>query len=65
MSEALCDGTGQLGAMLRLAESSESSDLEPLAENLASLPGLTAKSLNLAQTQALQWANNIGQEKPN
>ncbi|EKE16865.1 MAG: hypothetical protein ACD_10C00758G0002 [uncultured bacterium] len=63
--EALCDGTGQLGAMLRLAESSENGDLEQLAENLASLPGLTPKNLNLAQTRALQWANNIGQEKPN
>ena len=61
--EALCDGTGQLGDMLRLAESSENGNLEQLAEDLASLPGITPKALNYAQTQALQWANNIGQEK--
>ena len=61
--EALCDGTGQLGDMLRLAESSENGNLEQLAKNLASLPGITPKTLNRAQTQALQWANSIGQEK--
>lgn len=61
--EALCDGTGQPGDMLRLAESSENGNLEQLAKNLASLPGITPKTLNRAQTQALQWANSIGQEK--
>ena len=62
--EALCEGRGLLGNMLRLAESSESGDLEQLAANLASLPGITPKALNRAQTQALRWANNIGQEQP-
>ena len=62
--EALCEGRGLLGDMLRLAESSESGDLEQLAADLASLPGITPKSLNRAQTQALQWANSIGQEQP-
>ena len=61
--EALFEGTGQLGDMLRLAESSENGNLEQLAKNLASLPGITPKTLNRAQTQALQWANSIGQEK--
>jgi EAL and modified HD-GYP domain-containing signal transduction protein len=59
--DALCDGTGELGDMLRLAECSENGDLEALAEQLASLPGLGPKALNRAQTQALQWANSIGQ----
>ena len=61
--EALCDDTGQLNDMLRLTENSENGNLEQLAKNLASLPGITPKTLNRAQTQALQWANSIGQEK--
>ena len=64
LREALCNGTGQLGEMLRLAESSESGDLETLASNLAAIPGLSPKALNRAQTQALQWANSITEEKP-
>ena len=63
MREALCEGSGLLGKMLCLAESSESGDLEQLAKDLASLPGLSPKALNRAQTQALQWANNVLQEK--
>ena len=59
--DALCDGTGELGDMLQLAETSESGDLQALAEQLAGLPGLGPKALNRAQTQALQWANSIGQ----
>lgn len=62
--EALCEGRGVLGDMLRLAESCEGGDLEQLAANLASLPGISPKALNLAQTRALQWANSIGQEQP-
>lgn len=60
--EAVCDGSGTLGDMLHLAESSESGDIEQLSSNLARLPGLTPKLLNRAQTGALQWANSIAQE---
>jgi c-di-GMP-related signal transduction protein len=63
--EALCEGSGQLGDMLHLAESSESGDLETLTCNLAKLPGLSAKRLNQAQTSALQWANSITDNSTN
>lgn len=59
--EALCDGTGMLGDMLQLAESSENGDLVKLTEHLARLPGISPKALNRAQTQALLWTNSIGQ----
>jgi EAL and modified HD-GYP domain-containing signal transduction protein len=63
--DALCEGSGQLGDMLHLAESSESGDLETLTCNLAKLPGLSAKRLNQAQTSALQWANSITDNSTN
>ena len=62
--DALCDSSGALGGMLRIAENSENGELEQLANNLAHLPGLGPKALNRAQTQALQWANSIGQDAP-
>ena len=62
--DALCDGSGPLGELLRISENSESGDLDQLAENLARLPGLSPKALNRSQTQALQWANSIGQDVP-
>jgi len=63
MRDALCDGSGSLGALLRLAEASEGGDLENLASLLDELPGLGPKALNRAQTQALQWANSIAQSQ--
>jgi c-di-GMP-related signal transduction protein len=60
--DALCEGSGSLGALLRLAECSELGNLSQLAAALAELPGLTPKALNRAQTQALQWANSIGED---
>ncbi|UCV22075.1 EAL and HDOD domain-containing protein [Ferribacterium limneticum] len=60
--DALCAGSGSLGALLRLAESSESGDISGLTIALGELPGLSPKALNHAQTQALQWSNSIGQE---
>jgi len=63
LREALCEGSGPLGALLRLAESSESGELDQLSAVLAELPGLSPKALNRAQTQALQWSNSIGEEQ--
>jgi len=60
--DALCAGSGPLGALLRLAESSELGDISRLTTALDELPGLSPKALNRAQTQALQWANSIGEE---
>ena len=62
--DALCAGSGRLGALLRISASSESGNLVELTAALAELPGLGPKAINRAQTQALQWANAIGQEKP-
>ena len=62
--DALCEGTGPLGALLGLAENSENGDIFRLTAALAELPGLSAKALNRTQTQALQWANSIAQEQP-
>jgi EAL and modified HD-GYP domain-containing signal transduction protein len=61
--DALCEGSGPLGALLRLAESSELGDISRLTAALDELPGLSPKALNRAQTQALQWSNSIGQEQ--
>ncbi len=62
--DALCAGTGSLGALLRIAESSEDGDMLRLTQALTELPGLGPKAINRAQTLALQWANDIGQEQP-
>lgn len=58
---ALCEGSGPLGALLRITESSEDGNLTQLAAALAELPGLGPKAINRAQTQALQWSNEITQ----
>lgn len=63
LRDALCAGRGPLGALLRLAEGSESGDLDELPRLLGDLPGLGQKALNRAQTQALQWANGIAQNQ--
>jgi EAL and modified HD-GYP domain-containing signal transduction protein len=66
MADIVCDalriGSGPLGALLHLAESSETGDLSTLATSLKALPSVNLKAVNRAQTQALQWANSIGQE---
>ena len=62
--DALCDASGPLGALLQVAESSESGNIFRLTAALHELPGLSPKALNRAQTQALQWTNCIGQEQP-
>ena len=58
---ALGGGEGELGYMLKVTEACESGELKILSQNLQQLPGLSAKALNRGQTQALQWANSIGQ----
>jgi len=61
--DALCDGAGLLGALLHIAECSENGDIAALSKALAELPALSPKAINRAQTQALQWANDIAREK--
>ena len=59
--DALLTGDGDLGHMLKVTESCETGDLRNLSQHLQALPGISVKALNRAQTQALHWANNIGQ----
>jgi EAL and modified HD-GYP domain-containing signal transduction protein len=61
--DALCEGSGLLGALLHIAECSENGDIAALGRALAELPSLSPKAINRAQTQALQWANDISREK--
>ncbi|RIX44695.1 MAG: EAL domain-containing protein [Rhodocyclales bacterium GT-UBC] len=60
--DALCGSSGTLGGLLRIAECSETGDLDNLAKALSTLGTLKLKAVNRAQTQALQWANSIGQD---
>lgn len=59
--DALVTGQGELGNMLKVAESCETGDLDMLNQNLQELPELGIKALNRAQMQAILWANNINQ----
>jgi EAL and modified HD-GYP domain-containing signal transduction protein len=63
--DALCEGKGLLGALLRIAESSEDGNLDGLRTHLHALPDLSLKALNRAQAQALQWANSISRDAGN
>jgi len=66
MAQALADAReGQLGALLALAEASESGDCERIDALLPALYGLNPTTLNNALSQALAWANNIGRDAGN
>ncbi len=62
VQEALCQQTGELGYLLQLTEKSEEGDLAAMSAILAHLPGLSPRRLNLAQTDALSWANAIARD---
>lgn len=62
---ALCEGSGSLGALLRLTELSEQGDPAEIAAQLESLPELDAEALNRCVTQALAWAGDITREAGN
>jgi c-di-GMP-related signal transduction protein len=61
--DALCEGRGELGDLLQLAGGCESGDIATLSSALRHLPGLTAKALNRAQAQAMQWALQISEQQ--
>ncbi len=58
---ALEAGEGMLGRMLQLAEALEEGDQDACAALTAELPGVDSQKVNASLTQALAWANNIGQ----
>lgn len=61
VTEALLNHSGDLGALLSLAESLESHDNES-SRLLAQRLGLLASTVNSSLAQALAWASNIGVE---
>jgi EAL and modified HD-GYP domain-containing signal transduction protein len=63
MAQALGEEhSGMLGSLLQLAEASETSDIGQIETLLPQLSGLNASVLNNALSQALAWANKVGQE---
>lgn len=63
VKQALLEHSGQHGHLLLLAESTEQIDLAVLAEALHQAPAINADFLGVCLTQALSWANNLGQEQ--
>ncbi|HWV17159.1 MAG TPA: EAL domain-containing protein [Rhodocyclaceae bacterium] len=61
VTEALLNRSGELGALLSLAESLESHDTES-SHLLAQRLGLLASTVNSSLALALAWASNIGVE---
>ena len=60
--DALCAGSGVLGAMLALTAASEGEDTGALAAALDALSAITPADYNRCLTQALAWAAQVGQE---
>lgn len=56
---ALLEGSGDLGDLLDLCVELELGDATAVQKKLAARPGLGVDALNMAQTEALRWANNI------
>jgi EAL and modified HD-GYP domain-containing signal transduction protein len=64
MAQALGEArAGQLGGLLQLAEASETGDIGLIETLLPQLSGINAGILNNALSQALAWANKVGQER--
>ena len=58
--DALCERTGDLGALLVLAEGMERGDVATVSRMLACLPALGADHLEEASRDALRWAAALG-----
>ncbi len=56
---ALLERSGDLGELLALCVELESGDVAAVQERVRARPGLTVDALNVAQLEALSWANNI------
>jgi len=63
--EALERRDGVLGKMLQLAEKQEEGDMDACFALTTELPGLDNERVNAILSQALAWANSIGQQGAN
>jgi c-di-GMP-related signal transduction protein len=61
VKRALLEHAGEVGVLLSLAESSESSTMEGVAELMDQLPQLTATTLNACLAEALVWVQQLDQ----
>ena len=61
VSAALTEGSGVLGAILDLVIALEGKDGAACHDLTSKLPGVDADAVNACHTQALVWANSIGQ----
>jgi len=60
VKSALLERKGQLGLLLKLIEALETGDGVAISSALMTLPGLTAETVNLAQMEAMAWADALG-----
>ncbi|MBL8469253.1 EAL and HDOD domain-containing protein [Methyloversatilis discipulorum] len=58
---ALTDGSGTLGALLRLLRSWEENAVTDFAATLATLPPLSGEDFTVAVSEAMSWAAGLGQ----
>ncbi|MBU0753000.1 MAG: EAL domain-containing protein [Gammaproteobacteria bacterium] len=63
VKRALLEHAGEVGVLLGLAESSESSTMEGVAELMDQLPQLTATILSTCLAEALVWVQQLDQAK--
>ena len=63
VKQALSGYGGALGPLLRLVEATEQADPQALEEALSQQPTINADFLGGCLTQALAWANNLGQQQ--
>ncbi len=61
VNRALLEHEGEVGVLLSLAESSESSTMEGVAELMDRLPQLTATALSASLAEALAWVQQLDQ----
>jgi len=63
VKRALLEHAGEVGVLLSLAESSESSTMEGVAELMDQLPQLSATTLSISLAEALVWVQQLDQAK--
>ncbi|MBU1395088.1 MAG: EAL domain-containing protein [Gammaproteobacteria bacterium] len=61
LAAALLQREGEMGALLRLVESVEHSDLDHTLSLLAQCGGLSLPGLTMAEIEAMSWANQVAE----